>query len=80
MTGTRKTGQWRELPVPSGYLSAVRPGPEGLPSNVAALYTSLAEAIRTGTPVEPDFTTALTLHRLLDTVNEAADTGHRHRT
>ncbi len=37
----------------------------------------LAEAIRTDSPVEPDFTTALTLHRLLDTVSEAAATGHR---
>ncbi|SDQ29717.1 Gfo/Idh/MocA family protein [Thermostaphylospora chromogena] len=45
--------------------------------NVAVNYVLLAEAIRTGAPLSPDFTTATRLHRLVDTIAEAASTGRR---
>ncbi len=44
--------------------------------NVAHLYRGLAAAIRSGGPVAPDFGTGLELHRLLDTIIAASDTGH----
>lgn len=46
-------------------------------ANVAANYARLAEAVRTGAPLSPDFATAARLHRLVDTIAAAAATGRR---
>jgi predicted dehydrogenase len=43
------------------------------------MWHRFAEAIRAGTPVEPDFDTAVTRHRLLDAVQRASDTGQKQR-
>lgn len=78
VTATPPASQRSELPLPDKYRNTIPPTPGGLAGNVAGLYAGLAQAIQTGTPVEPDFTTALSLHQLLDTISKAADTGHRH--
>ncbi|SRR6266536_1386001 len=44
---------------------------------VAALYTAFAAAIENGSPMNPDFDTAVGLHRLLDAVRAAARSGQR---
>jgi predicted dehydrogenase len=66
-----------ELPVPAKY----RWVPEGLPGdsryNVAQLYARLGEAIRRGTPMHPGFDAAITRHRLIDAIVEAAETGRK---
>jgi predicted dehydrogenase len=66
-----------ELPVPARY----RWVPEGTPSdsryNVAQLYARLAERIRDGKPMSPDFAAAVTRHRLLDAILQSSETGRK---
>jgi predicted dehydrogenase len=73
--GTDRTLQ--ELPIPD-RLTALPPGvPDGEPLNVARMYQALADAIRAGKRVEPDFATAVTRHKLIDAVQAASDQGRR---
>ena len=44
-----------------------------LAANVAQVYSRFARAIRTGQRTEPDFETALRLHRLLATIDRASE-------
>jgi predicted dehydrogenase len=75
--GRGATKELAELPIPSKY----RWVPEGTPTdsryNVAQLYARLAECIRDGTPAIPDFTAALTRHRLLEAIVRASDNGRK---
>jgi len=43
--------------------------------NVGQMYTLLARAIRNGRGGQPDFETAVELHRLVDGIKQASDTG-----
>ncbi|HEY3942105.1 MAG TPA: Gfo/Idh/MocA family oxidoreductase [Acidimicrobiales bacterium] len=68
-------GELAALRVPNGY----RTGPEALgptaARQVAGLYLTLARAIGSGQDpelLEPSFATALSLHRLLDTIEESS--------
>jgi predicted dehydrogenase len=57
-------------------LSLVPPTvPSGLPFNVAQLYRGMAEGIREGKSVSPDFDAAVKRHHLLDAIQKASDTG-----
>ncbi len=51
--------------------------PQGPPFNVGQMYIRLAEAIRTGQRVEPDFDSAVQRHKLLETIQAASDQGRR---
>ena len=53
--------------------------PPGPAVNVGQLYTRLAEAVRGGRAVEPNFDTAVELHQLLDGIERASATGVRQR-
>jgi hypothetical protein len=44
---------------------------------VAALYLELARAITTDEQAEPDFTTAVRYHQVLDAIQRASDSGTR---
>jgi predicted dehydrogenase len=66
-----------DMPVPAKYRWVPEAVPEGSPYNVAQLYVRLGEAIRKGTPVHPGFDTAVTRHRMLDMITEAARSGRR---
>jgi predicted dehydrogenase len=73
--GTDHTLQ--EIPIPDRLTAVPRGVPEGEALNVARMYQALAQAIRTGTRVEPDFATAVTRHKLIDAVQAASDQGQR---
>ena len=49
--------------------------PEGEPFNVGQLYQILAQAIREGSGVGPDFDLAVQRHRLLDVMQRSSDSG-----
>jgi predicted dehydrogenase len=51
--------------------------PPGEPFNVARMYQSFAQAIRTGQRAEPDFATAVRRHTLVEAVQAASDQGRR---
>jgi predicted dehydrogenase len=75
LQGARGGNILEDLEV-SGTYTSVREGmPRGAPYNVGQLYSQFAQGIRSGAHCEPDFTTAVGLHRLLDTIQEASVQG-----
>ena len=67
-----------EIPIPAGYRWVPADVPPGNPLNVAQQYAQFSEAFRTGKPVvRADFDVAVDLHRTLDAIQRAADTGRR---
>jgi predicted dehydrogenase len=66
-----------DLPMPESYRWVPPAVPAGLPFNVAQLYMRMAEGIREGKPVSPDFDVAVKRHQLLDAIQKASDTGMR---
>jgi predicted dehydrogenase len=73
--GTDRTLQ--ALPIPERLTAMPTGVPAGEPSNVAGVYQGFAEAIRRGRRVEPDFTTAVRRHTLVEAVQAASDQGRR---
>jgi predicted dehydrogenase len=68
LIGARGRAPLAPMDVPSAYREVPLETPVGPPSNVAALYRRLANAVRTGSVVEPDFESAVRRHRLIDAV------------
>jgi predicted dehydrogenase len=66
-----------DLSIPESYRWVPAAVPAGLPFNVAQLYMRMAEGIREGKSVSPDFDVAVKRHQLLDTIQKASDTGIR---
>ena len=66
-----------DLSIPERYRWVPPAIPAGLPVNVAQLYTRMAEGIREGKPVSPDFDVAVKRHQVLDVIQKASDTGIR---
>jgi predicted dehydrogenase len=75
--GTDGDGPLRELAIPASYYRVPPEVPEGPPRNVAALYLELADAIQAGRQPHPDFTTAISLHHLIDTIAASSESGTR---
>jgi predicted dehydrogenase len=74
LRGARSAAEgWQDLPV-AGQVGDGVPARVG---NIAGVYAAIAEDLRTGTRNAPDFAAGLRLHRLLDTVWLAAETGTR---
>ena len=66
-----------DLSIPESYRWVPPTVPSGLPFNVAQLYTRMAEVIREGKCVSPDFEVAVKRHQFLDVIQKASDTGIR---
>jgi predicted dehydrogenase len=49
--------------------------PRGDPFNIGQMYALFAATIRTGQSHVPTFDTAVDLHRFLDTIAQASETG-----
>jgi predicted dehydrogenase len=71
----RSDGSSENLALPDELVSVPASVPPGPPRNVAILYQLLAQAIRAGSPVTPNFADAVEHHQLLDTIQRASDTG-----
>ena len=65
----------QDLPVPSKYTKVPAETPEKEPRNVGEMHVRFAGAIRNGTRCEPDFNTAVDLHRLIDAIVESSGQG-----
>jgi predicted dehydrogenase len=63
------------LEPPARFRFAAPGTPAGEALNVGQMYTLFARAIRDGRSLEPDFETAVELHRLVDAIRLASDTG-----
>jgi predicted dehydrogenase len=69
------SNELKDLALPERYFYVPEDFPRGDPFNVGQLYTLFAEAIRTGENRLPTFDTAVELHRFIDTIKKASDTG-----
>ena len=63
------------MPVPERFTLAAPSTPSGEAFNVGQMYTLFARAIRDGTSRQPTFETAVDLHRLVDAIKQASDSG-----
>ena len=75
--GAQRSHQLQDLEIPQRFVYVPADFPRGDPFNIGQLYTLFAGAIRNGgsrAPM-PTFDTAVELHRLLDRIKEASDTG-----
>jgi predicted dehydrogenase len=72
-----KAGENRlhDLAIPAKYVYVSADMPKDEPYNVGQMYDLFARAIRSGQPCQPNFDTAVTLHRLIDTVQASSDQG-----
>ncbi|MFS8086394.1 MAG: hypothetical protein ACMG6H_12250, partial [Acidobacteriota bacterium] len=61
-----------ELPVPDSHQAAPASTPAGPPQNVANAYARLVRVFRSNEGIDPDFDTAVRLHRLIDAIERSA--------
>ena len=73
--GARGSNELQDLDIPERFVYVPSDFPSGDPFNVGQLYTLFAEAIRTGQNRAPTFDVAVDLHRFIDTIKQASDTG-----
>ena len=73
--GAQKSNDLKDLNIPERFVYVPEDFPRGDPFNVGQMYALFAEAIRTGQIRLPTFDTAVKLHRFIDTIKQASDTG-----
>ena len=61
-----------ELAVPESHKAAPASTPAGPPQNVANAYARFAKVFRSKDGIDPDFDTAVRLHRLIDAIERSA--------
>lgn len=77
--GRKDEPAMRPMEVPAKYRWAPATVPEGAPLNVGQLFCRLADGIRSGAPVDPDFDVAVRRHELLAALERASESGQRQR-
>ncbi len=73
--GAQGSHELSDLTVPERFTYVPADFPRGDPFNVGQMYALFAEAIQTGESRLPTFDTAVDLHRFVDTIKQASDTG-----
>ena len=73
--GTQGTQALEDLSIPDRFVYVPDDFPRGDPFNVGQMYSLFADTIRTGQNHLPTFDTAVDLHRFLDIIKTASDTG-----
>jgi predicted dehydrogenase len=64
-----------DLAIPASYTYVSPERLKGEAFHVGQMYALFGQAIRSGQPCQPNFDTAVTLHRLIDTVWESSRQG-----
>jgi predicted dehydrogenase len=77
--GAQRSHELRDLDIPERFVYVPADFPRGDPFNVGQMYALFAEAIRTGQSRLPTFDTAVDLHRFVETIKQASDTGRELR-
>ena len=77
--GAQGSPELKDLTIPERFEYVPADFPRGDPFNVGQMYALFAEAIRTGQNHLPTFDTAVDLHRFIDTIKQASDTGRQLR-
>ena len=73
--GAQRSHQLQDLEIPDRFMFVPADFPQGDPFNVGQMYSLFADAIRTGHNRLPTFDTAVELHRFIDTIQQASETG-----
>ncbi|HAA95980.1 MAG TPA: oxidoreductase [Dehalococcoidia bacterium] len=73
--GAKGTQTLEDLTIPDKFVCVPADFPKGDPFNVGQLYTQFAESIRTGKSGAPTFDEAVRLHKFIDVIKKASDTG-----
>ena len=73
--GAQRSQELIDLTIPERFVFVPDDFPKGDPFNVGQMYALFADAIRTGQNRLPTFNDAVDLHRFLDTIKRASDTG-----
>jgi predicted dehydrogenase len=77
--GAQGSHELRDLTIPEHFVYVPADFPRGDPFNVGQMYALFAEAIRTGQSRLPTFDIAVDLHRFVDAIKQASDTGRELR-
>jgi predicted dehydrogenase len=75
LLGAQKGDDLAPIAVPERFRVAAAGTPAGEAVNVGQMYALFARAIRDGQGDQPDFATAVELHRLVDGIKQASDSG-----
>ena len=75
LLGAQKGDTLTPIAVPERFTVVAAGTPAGEALNVGQMYTLFARAIRDGHGDLPDFATAVDLHRLVDGIRQASETG-----
>jgi predicted dehydrogenase len=73
--GTQGSHELNDLEIPQRFVYVPADFPRGDPFNVGQMYALFAQAIRTGQSRLPTFDIAVELHRFVDTIKQASDSG-----
>jgi predicted dehydrogenase len=73
--GAKGANTLAPMRVPEPFKFASPGTPSGEAINVGQMYSLFARAIRDGESHQPTFATAVDLHRLVDAIKQASDTG-----
>ena len=74
--GAQDEGKLAELSVPERFASAPANSPAGQSRNVAHAYARFAKTFHDKARIDPDFDTALGIHRLIDAIERSAFDKH----
>ncbi len=66
-----------DIEVPSRLVWVLEGMPKGAPFNVGQMYYQFGQAIRTGGVCEPNFDTAVGLHKFIDAIRASSDQGRQ---
>jgi predicted dehydrogenase len=75
LQGAQGGNQLGDLEVPEKYTYVLEGMPRGEAYNVGQMYYQFGQAIRSGDACQPDFNTAVELHRFIDKIQEASNRG-----
>ncbi len=73
--GAQGNHELKDLTLPERFFYVPPDFPRGDPFNIGQMYALFADAIRTGQSRLPTFDIAVDLHRFVDRIKEASDTG-----
>jgi len=75
--GAQKSQTLKDLAIPDRFVHVPESFPRGDPFNVGQMYALFADSVRTGKTHSrlATFDTAVELHRFIDTIKQASDTG-----
>jgi predicted dehydrogenase len=75
LRGAQGNDKLEDLEVPASYTYVLEGMPRGEAFNVGQMYYRFGEAIRSGIACEPNFDTAVGLHRFIDNIRESTEQG-----